>query len=144
ATPFPAPTVIGFADFLFIALFFAAICRFMKAEGTKGTQWSGYPSMFSQRAYWLTLVVLMATLCAYMLLVFFYGWNLPALVPMAVVMVGLHWRQFHYRRSEVFALIYAALFVVLIVAGFWLLGRSHGRLVPLTTMVLPPSSAAGR
>ena len=47
-------------------------------------------------------------LSAYMLLVHFSGLSLPALLPLAVVMLALHWRYFQYSRSEVFALLYAA------------------------------------
>ena len=44
--------------------------------------------------------------------------GLPALLPMALVMIAVHWRQFHYERSEVFALLYAAGFIALIVGAF--------------------------
>jgi hypothetical protein len=40
-------------------------------------------------------------------------------------MIALHWRQFHYERSELYALLYAALFIALIAAGFWYFGRQR-------------------
>lgn len=116
--PLPNPSrgaapivVVGFADFLFIAFFVAAICRF-----------ATHP-----RAYRRTVVALTAALCAYMALVMFKDsipvmaqWpGLPALLPMAAVMIAVHWREFHYERSELFALLYAACFIAVIVAGFW-------------------------
>jgi len=107
AAPIPAPAIVGFADFLFVAFFVAALTRFV-----------GRPS-----AYRVTLGALVGTLCAYMLLVFFTGWNLPALIPMAIVMIGVHWRQFHYDRSELFALLYAGLFIALTALAFWHFAR---------------------
>jgi len=109
----PAPTtgaapiaVVGFADFLFMAFFVAALCRF---AGDK-------------IGYRRTVPSLIVLLSAYMVVVLVTGWSLPALVPMAVVVVALHWRQFRYERSELFAMLYAAILVVaLIAAGVFLL-----------------------
>ncbi len=112
--------LVGFADYLFMAFFVAAICRFVQSE----------------RAYRATIIALSAVLSGYMIFAFFSGWSLPALVPMAVVMIALHWRQFHYQRSEAFALLYAALFIGLIAAGYWYFGRQrestepHGAMRP--------------
>lgn len=113
----PAPTTtagatplrldVGFADFLFIAFFVAAICRFTD------------PARTFKRA----LGALILVLCAYSVIVMFSQWALPALVPMSIVMIALHWRRFHYQRSEVFALLYAGLFIAVIAAGFWLFAR---------------------
>jgi hypothetical protein len=105
----PMQTSGGFADFLFVAFFTAAIGRFSSGR----------------RTYWRTVYGLVAVLSLYMLVVLFTGVNLPALVPMAVAMIALHWRQFHYERSELYALLYAALFIALIAAGFWYLGRQR-------------------
>jgi hypothetical protein len=125
--PLPAPTktgaspisptlVIGFADFLFIAFFVAAISRFVPGE----------------RPYRRMLAVLIGLLSAYMLVVYFSGWNLPALLPLAVVMLALHWRHFQYSRSEMFAMLYAGLFILLIGAGFWYMNQHF---------VIPPKPA---
>jgi hypothetical protein len=107
ASPIPPAQVVGFADFLFIAFFVAAICRFVPAA----------------HAYKRMVVALIVVLSGYMLIVFFFGWSLPALVPMSVVMIALHWRYFHYERNEAFALLYAALFILVIAVGFWYYGR---------------------
>jgi hypothetical protein len=108
AAPFPPAQVVGFADFLFIAFFVAAIVRFVPD-----------PRVY-RRMLWALIVVL----CGYMLLIVFRdNLMLPALVPMAVVMIALHWRHFHYDRSEAFALLYAVLFIALIAVGFWFYGR---------------------
>ncbi len=93
---------IGFADYLFIAFFVAAICRFSP----------------NQRTYSLTMKALIVTLCAYMGFTIFFNVNLPALVPMAVVMIGLHWKSFRYSRSEAFAMLYAVIVVLLIILAF--------------------------
>jgi hypothetical protein len=107
ATPIPANLVVGFADFLFIAFFVAAISRFVSG----------------QRVYSRMLWTLVVVLNLYLIIVFFGGWPLPALLPMSVIMIALNWRHFHYDRSEAFALLYAALFIVLIAAGFWYFGN---------------------
>ncbi|HXG25153.1 MAG TPA: hypothetical protein VNJ09_11400 [Chthonomonadales bacterium] len=112
--PLPAPTtgaapfaVVGFADFLFIAFFIAAICRYVAKPDP-------YPR---------AVIALILVLTAYMLVVLITGLSLPALLPMAVVMIALHWRHFHYARSEVFALLYAGLFIAIIAVGFWYFAR---------------------
>ncbi len=99
----PYNVAVGFADFLFIAFFVSSVTRFVP----------------DRRTYRRLVVVLVALLCAYMLVVFKWGIAMPALVPMAVVMLALHWRHFRYERSEVFALLYAALVIGAIVAIFW-------------------------
>jgi hypothetical protein len=107
AAPYRPSSMVGFADFVFIAFFVAAVCKFVQLQGT----------------YKRTLIGLIAVLCAYMPLVHFFDWNLPALVPMGVLMIGLHWRHFHYERSEAFALLYAGVFIAMIALGFWYFGR---------------------
>ena len=98
----PLQLQIGFADFLFIALFFACFKRFRVSA-------------------WNTFVVLCAALSLYMLIVAFTATALPALVPIAIVVIGMNLRQFRYDRSEVFALLYAALIVGAAVGAFWLI-----------------------
>lgn len=114
AAPFRPTSIIGFADFVFIAFFVAALCRLVNVEGS----------------YRRTVRVLIVVLGLYMLAVHlpFAGLQmLPALVPMAVVMIALHWRNFKYERSEAFALLYAALVIAAIVFGAWLF---RGRVRP--------------
>jgi hypothetical protein len=111
----PAPTsgaapmaVVGFADFVFIAFFVAAMCRF---EG-------------DAVGYGRTVRPLAAVLAAYMVVVLLTDWRLPALVPMAAVVLAVHWRRFRYSRSEAIALIYAAALVAVLLGGaVWLSRR---------------------
>ncbi|MEP6756204.1 MAG: hypothetical protein ABJA67_11940 [Chthonomonadales bacterium] len=103
----PMSTQVGFADFLFVAFFSAAITRFVG----------------SRRVYLRMCWVMVVVLGLYMIVVFVFGWNLPALVPMSVVMLALHWRYFHYDRSEAFAMLYAGLFIAAIACGFWYFSR---------------------
>ncbi len=84
---------VGLADFLFTSLFFACFARF------------GIPS----RRTFLTLFV---TLVVYMFIVFFLNLDLPALVPIAVVVIGMNLTRFRFSRSEVFAMLYAGLLVL--------------------------------
>ncbi len=100
----PFPLLVGFADFLFIALFFACFSRF-KIPGRR------------------TFLVLYTVLFLYMGLVFLFGWALPALVPIAVVVIGMNLRQFRYVREEAFALLYAGL--ILAAALSYLVYRSR-------------------
>lgn len=104
ATPIP---IVGFADFLFIAFFVAAICRLAPRPGV----------------YERSVRALAAVLVPYMVLVFVKQWELPALVPIALAMVGVHWREFRYTRAEGFALFYAGILVVGIIAAFTVLHR---------------------
>jgi hypothetical protein len=100
---------VGFADFLFTAFFIAAICRFVTARSP----------------YAKTVITLITALCLYMCIVLYFDLSLPALVPMALVMLALHWKNFQYSRSEIFALIYAALIIGVVVGLFWFFGRSR-------------------
>ena len=92
--------VVGFADYLFIALFFACFLRF------------GIPSR-------RTFAVLCVTLVAYMAYGSQTGTDLPALVPIAAVIILTNLRQFRYERSEGFALLYAGLIVAAILGGLF-------------------------
>lgn len=101
----PIQLAVGFADFLFIALFFACMARF------------GIPAR-------RTFLVLYAILAAYMIVVALgRAEALPALVPIAVVMIGMNLKKFRYERSEAFALLYAALIVAVVAGGFYFFAR---------------------
>jgi hypothetical protein len=93
----PIPLAIGMADFLFIAMFFACFFQF-------------------QIPVRRTFQILYITLSTYMLIVFFSGISLPALVPIAIVVIGMNLKRFRYERSELFALLYAGL-ICSVVAG---------------------------
>ncbi len=96
----PMQFAVGFADYLFVALFFACFARFALPLRN-------------------TFVVLCGTLMGYMLLVGLTGLDLPALVPIAIVVIGTNWREFRYERSEAFALLYAGLIVAALAGGFY-------------------------
>jgi hypothetical protein len=87
------PLAVGFADFLFIALFFAAFRRF------------GVPAR-------RTFVLLCSILCLYLAAVVILHLDLPALVPIAIVVIGCNWTAFRYKRDEAFAMLYAGLIVL--------------------------------
>jgi hypothetical protein len=88
----PIRLAIGFADFLFIAVFFACFLRF---------------NIPARR----TFLLLTGLLILYMLAVALLDLALPALVPMAVIIIATNWKYFEYDRSEKFALLYAGLIV---------------------------------
>ena len=94
----PQPLAVGFADFLFIALFFACFVRF---------------HVPARR----TFVLLCSILCLYMVVVIVGSIDLPALLPIAIVIVGSHLDAFRYKREEAFAMLYAGLLVAAILAG---------------------------
>lgn len=94
----PMNLSVGVADYLFIALFFACFTRF-------GIPWKR------------TFAVLAVTLAGYMMIVFFTQTDLPALVPIAVVVVGMNLKYFRYERSEAFALLYAGIIVTAVLGG---------------------------
>jgi hypothetical protein len=102
----PPPLAVGFADFLFIALFFAAFARFGIPAGR-------------------TFALLCGILCLYMLAVIIGHLDLPALLPIACVVIGGNMRAFHYKREEAFAMLYAGL-IVLGILGV-LMFASHRR-----------------
>jgi len=101
----PMQLQIGFADFLFIATFFTCFARF------------GVRSRY-------TFYVLCVLLTGYMLFVAQTGISMPALVPVAVVVIGMNVRHFRYSRDEWFAMLYAGL-IVGAVLGFMVWRSRH-------------------
>lgn len=100
----PMQLELGFADFLFIGLFFACFAKF------------GTPSR-------RTFQVLCCALAGVMVLVAIKDLALPALVPIAVVVIGMNVRRFQFKRDEVFAMLYAAIIVCVIIV--LLVVKSH-------------------
>jgi len=94
----PMELAVGFADFLFISLFFSCFMRFGVSSRP-------------------TFLVLCAVLTGYLAVVYVRSVDLPALVPIAVVVVGMNLRRFQYERSEAFALLYAGLIVAGVLGG---------------------------
>lgn len=98
-TALPMAISVGFADFLFIALFFACFAKFRIPSAR-------------------TFQVLFGVLAAYMMVVFLKNIALPALVPIAVVVIGMNLRRFRFARDELFAMLYAALLCIALVVFF--------------------------
>ncbi len=107
----PMQLELGFADFLFIGLFFACFVKF------------GAPSR-------RTFGVLCCTLAGVMLFVALLDVAVPALVPIAVVVVGMNLRRFKFARDELFAMLYAGIIVAVIILALVIRSHSRRRAVP--------------
>jgi hypothetical protein len=109
----PMQLELGFADFLFIGLFFACFTKF----GSASRQ---------------TFLVLCGTLAGVMLFVGLVDVALPALVPIAVVVLGMNIRRFNFARDELFAMMYAGIVVAVIILVLVVKGRlAHHDDVPV-------------
>jgi len=97
---------IGPGDALFMAFFFAVALR-LKLN-TRGTFWWMY-----------------GLLTATMLLVLFMGVNVAALIPMGLAVLIANGRFFQLKREEVFATVYAAALILILVTGFYWYSHSH-------------------
>ena len=102
----PMQLAVGFADFLFIALFFSCFQRFR---------------IPSKRI----LIALCVLLIGYMAVVALYGLALPALVPIAIVMIGMNIRRFKYKRDELFALLYAGVICSAVAGIYFFMHRAR-------------------
>ncbi len=100
----PLTLAVGFADYLFIALFFACFVRF---------------AIPSRRIF----AVLYITLALYMTAAAFDPTPLPALVPIGIVIIAMCFRRFAFTRDERFAMLYAALLCAGLAVGYRLLYR---------------------
>jgi len=97
---------IGPGDALFMAFFFAVALRLdLNKRGT----------------FWWTYALLTAT----MLIVLFTEVNIAALIPMGLAVLIANFRHFKLKREEVFATVYAAALVLVLVTGFYLYSHSH-------------------
>ena len=98
--------LIGPGDALFIAFFLAAVQRLeMNLRGT----------------FWWMFGLLTAAIVTVLLT----GFPIAALVPMGVAMIAANWRYFHLKRAEVFAVLYAACIIFVLVGVFYLLSARH-------------------
>ena len=97
---------IGPGDALFMAFFFAVALRLNL--NVRGTFWWMY-----------------GLLTATMLLVLFTEVNIAALIPMGLAVLIANFRAFKLKREEVFATVYAAALVLVLVTGFYLYSHSH-------------------
>ena len=69
--------------------------------------------------------MLCGLLVVYMGVVAIFGTPLPALVPIAAVVIGMNLKRFKYERQEAFAMLYAGL-ILLGVLGFMMFkSRAH-------------------
>ena len=102
----PPPLAVGFADFLFTSLFFACFVRFrIPARKT---------------FFWLC-----GTLCLYLLVVQIFKVDLPALVPIAAVVIGRNWRLFQYTPQERRDLLIAGLVAAVAMGALLFASRRH-------------------
>lgn len=97
---------IGPGDALFMAFFFAVALRLNL--NTRGTFWWMY-----------------GLLTATMILVLFTEVNVAALIPMGLAVLIANGRFFRLKREEVFATVYAAALILVLVTGFYLYSHSH-------------------
>jgi hypothetical protein len=95
--PVPVPgmpmPIIGMGDFVFLALYLSVVCRF--GLNVRGTFWWGY-----------------ALLTLTMLAVLRYDLPIPALVPMAIAVIGANARRIHLKRDELLATIFVGVIVL--------------------------------
>ncbi len=98
---------IGPGDILFVAFFFAVILRLdLNLRGT----------------FWWTCGLLTATM---LFVLSPWGFNIAALVPMGLAVLIANFRYFKLKREEVFATIYAASLILVIITGFYFYSHSH-------------------
>jgi hypothetical protein len=98
---------IGPGDALFMAFFFAVVLRLNM--NIRGTFWWMYGLLT------LTMFVVLSPL----------GFNIAALVPMGIAVLIANFRYFKLKREEVFATLYAASLILVLVTGFYF--YSHSR-----------------
>ncbi|MCC6445590.1 MAG: hypothetical protein IT210_19305 [Armatimonadetes bacterium] len=96
----PYIAMIGPGDFLFLAIFYACVHKF---------------GMNGRATYiWTAVLLTLGMLVALMTPVFY----IPALVPMGVAVMAANWKYFKFKREEFFALLYAGIFIVVLVFLF--------------------------
>jgi hypothetical protein len=114
AVSVPVPTVgslsasgyVGPGDALFLGFFFSLIYRLnMNKAGT----------------FWLTYVLLSIT----MVLVQVFNFNVAALFPMGLAVIGANIRYFRYSREEAFAMFYAGAITLIAAIGFFMYTNHH-------------------
>jgi len=93
--------MIGPGDALFIAFFLAVAKNLHLNE--RGTFWWMYGLLT------LTMFIVLLT-----------PWPIAALVPMGLAVIIANFRYFHFKRAEVFAMIYAMIMIFVVVGSFYL------------------------
>jgi len=99
--PIPLLSAIGVGDFLFMGLFVGAVSRL--EMNSRGTLWALFIAF-------LTAPVVFSLVGAS---------ALPGLPLLGAAVLIANWRQFRFSRAEKFALLYAALAVMALVAVMW-------------------------
>jgi hypothetical protein len=97
---------IGPGDALFMAFFFAVVLRLNL--NIRGTFWWMY-----------------GLLTATMLIVLFTDINIAALIPMGLAVIAANFRSFNLKREEVFATLYAAIMIMILVSSFYFYSHRH-------------------
>jgi hypothetical protein len=113
---------VGFADFLFLSIFFACVFRFHLRLRE-------------------TFIAFFLLLSLSFWVVIRYGAAVPALAPMALGFVAANFKCFKLSREEMQAMAAAAA-IVLIAALFLILRRPHARPQPPSPPALPPRQRA--
>jgi hypothetical protein len=68
--------------------------------------------------WWMTALLTLA-----MFIVLLTPFAMAALIPMGISVLIANWRYFHLKREEVFAVIYAAIILFVIVGAFYLISH---------------------
>lgn len=98
---------IGPGDALFMAFFFAVVLR--HGMNDRGTFW------------WMYGLLTPAMLAVILL----PNFSIAALVPMGVAVLIANFKFFRLKRAEAFAVLYAAVFVIALVVGFYAYSHAH-------------------
>jgi len=98
---------IGPGDALFMAFFFAVVLRL--DLNVRGTFWWMYGLLT------LTMLIVLSP----------FGPNIAALIPMGLAIIIANFRYFKLKREEVFATLYAALLIIVLVTGFYFYSHAH-------------------
>ena len=98
---------IGPGDALFMAFFFAVVLRLNL--NVRGTFWWMYGLLT------LAMLIVLSP----------FGFNIAALIPMGLAVLFANFRAFKLKREEVFATLYAALLVLVLVSGFYFYSHTH-------------------
>ena len=121
---------IGPGDVLFVAFFFAVVLRLNL--NVRGTFWWIYGLLTA------TMIFVLSP----------WGFNIAALVPMGLAILIANFSYFKLKREEVFATLYAAVFILVLVTGFYF--YAHSRLVksdsqgPADAQPLAPANTPNR
>ncbi|HUT74455.1 MAG TPA: hypothetical protein VM221_06435 [Armatimonadota bacterium] len=112
--PVPLLSSVGAGDFLFMALFVAAVWRL--GMNLRGTLW----------ALFGVYLVVPAAFAAVSAVTASEAPALPGLVFVGFATAAANWRHFHFSRAERFALLYAAMALTALILAAWGVKRALG------------------